>query len=165
MEEKNQNSRVVGASDADIIGMTEVGRNEDLMSHQTRPSTIVKKMDKNGQATVDWNRRGSSAYEPGGTMSLMKERARAHTIRKGKDERRLGRWTWVSIKGKENKTESQPSLLFTELQMNKQHHRINLPLSDRSIPQNNRRTSGTRTLRNLTKKNNSGRGNHTRRLQ
>ena len=32
---------------------------------------------------------------------LTKDRSTAHTIKRGIDERNLGRWTWVTVKGKQ----------------------------------------------------------------
>ena len=96
--------RAIGYSEADIIGMTEIGRNEDLLPPQGRPSQVTKAWVEKGLTISDWNRRrGTSRYEPGGVMLLTKDKATAHLVKKGKDERRLGRWTWVTIKGKFDK--------------------------------------------------------------
>ena len=94
--------RAIGHSESDIVGMTEIGRNEDLLTPQVRPSKVTKAWVEKGLTISDWNRRsGSSRFEPGGVMLLTKDKA--HIVKKGKDERRLGRWTWVTIKGKFDK--------------------------------------------------------------
>ena len=96
--------RAIGYSESDIVGMTEIGRNEDFLPPQVRPSKVTKAWVEKGLTISDWNRRsGSSRYEPGGVMMLNKGKATAHILKKGNDEKRLGRWTWVTIKGKFDK--------------------------------------------------------------
>ena len=105
-------------SDADIIGITEVGRNEYNVSYERRPSKLVGDWFKNGIANVDWLRSTSrSQYEPGGIMTVTHGRSAVHTIARGKDQKNMGRWTWVTLKGKrENKTTIVATYRATNLQ-------------------------------------------------
>ena len=82
----------MAASDADIIGMSEVGRNEYNMELENRPTTKIKEWFENGTATATWNHDSITSYEPGGTMIITRDKSTAHTIKRGTDERRLGRW-------------------------------------------------------------------------
>ena len=91
-------------SDADICGLTEFGRNEDNISYQNRPSTQVKEWCKNACTQVDWLKSESkSVYEPGGVMMIAQERAAVHIIAKGGDSEEMGRWAWITLKGKRDK--------------------------------------------------------------
>ena len=86
--------KLVGASDSDIVGMSEIGRNEKKMKHKNKPSEIVKKWVPNGVTISDYNvRTTDSTFEPGGVMMLTRDKSTTHTIQKGVDKRRLGRWT------------------------------------------------------------------------
>ena len=93
----------MAASDADIIGMSEVGRNEYNMELENRPTTKIKEWFENGTATATWNHDSITSYEPGGTMIITRDKSTAHTIKRGTDERRLGRWAWISVRGKRDK--------------------------------------------------------------
>ena len=97
--------QVLTSSEADVIGITELGKNENnLRDERRRPSKVVKKWFENCVATPAWNeRKSSSIFEPGGVMGITKDRSSAHTIKRGKDERRLGRWVWQTLKGKQEK--------------------------------------------------------------
>jgi hypothetical protein len=91
-------------SDADIFGFTEFGKNEDKISFQNRPSTQVKGWMNNACTQVEWLKSESrSTYESGGVMMITQEKSSAHMIDKGGDEEEMGRWAWVTIKGKANK--------------------------------------------------------------
>ena len=75
--------RAIGYSESDIISMTEIGRNEDLLPPQVRPSKVARAWVEKGLAISDWNRRsGSSRFEPGGVMLLTKNKATAHIVKK-----------------------------------------------------------------------------------
>ena len=136
--------RAIGQSESDIVGMTEIGRNEDLLPPQVRPSKVTKAWVEKGLTTSDWNRRrGSSRFEPGGVMLLTKDKATAHIVTKGKDERRLGRWTWVTIKGKFDRL---TTIISAYRAINEQVTSQNqLGTLRKSIQANNRKTSGRRT--------------------
>ena len=91
-------------SDADICGFTEFGRNEDNIPFQQRPTTLVREWCKNVCTQVSWLKSKSrSVYEPGGVMMIIQEKAAAHIIDKGEDSEAMGKWAWVTIKGKRNK--------------------------------------------------------------
>ena len=68
-------------SDADIIGITELGSNEYEMPLNLRPSEIAKRWFEKGVATSAWNTDSISAYEPGGTMIITKDKSTAHSIK------------------------------------------------------------------------------------
>jgi hypothetical protein len=91
-------------SDADIFGFTEFGKNEDEISFQNRPSTQVKGWMNKACTQVEWLKSESkSMYESGGVMMITQEKSSAHMIDKGGDKEDMGRWAWVTIKGKSNK--------------------------------------------------------------
>ena len=93
----------IHASGADLIGISEMGRNENNLPFQKRPSNVTKSWVENGSSIASWNQRNhSSSVEPGGVLMLSKDRSTAHILKKGKDERNLGRWTWMTVKGKQN---------------------------------------------------------------
>ena len=76
-----------------MIGITELGRNENSFPNQLKPSNIVKKWYQNGIASSAWNQRDTrSAFEPGGVMSITRDKSTAHTIKRGKETKNLGRW-------------------------------------------------------------------------
>ena len=92
------------SSETDIFGIIELGKNENNIPEKARPSKVVKKWFENCVATPAWNERNNdSSFEPGGVMNITKDRSSAHAIKRGKDEKRLGRWAWVTIKGKQEK--------------------------------------------------------------
>jgi hypothetical protein len=94
----------ITSSGADIIGLTELGRNENNLPNHSKPSNIVKKWLENGVASSAWNQRDTrSAFEPGGVMTITRDKSTAHTIKRGKDLKNLGRWAWVTVKGKQNR--------------------------------------------------------------
>ena len=91
-------------SDADVMGLSEVGRNEYKMDFERTPSNIAKQWFENGIAHTAWNKDSISVYEPGGSMMITRDKSTAHTIKRGSDARDLGRWTWTTVKGKQNVT-------------------------------------------------------------
>ena len=88
------------ASDADVMGLSEIGRNEYNMDLENRPSKIMKSWFENGMAMSAWNNDSITTYEPGGSMILSRDKSTAHTIKRGTDSRKLGRWTWITVRGK-----------------------------------------------------------------
>ena len=90
--------------EADVMGITELGRNEYEMQLKNRPSEVSKQWFEQGLALSAWNQDSNSTYEPGGTMVITRDRSSAHTVKKGIDERKLGRWVWVTVKGKQERT-------------------------------------------------------------
>ena len=88
------------SSEADVIGVSEMGRNENNMDIDNRPSAIMRDWFENGMAMSAWNKDSISTYEPGGTMILSRDRSTAHTIKRGTDSRDLGRWVWITVRGK-----------------------------------------------------------------
>ena len=56
-----------------------------------------------GSAKSAWNKRNTlSKYEPGGVLLSTSGKCTAHIIKNGIDNRNLGRWTWITVKGKHN---------------------------------------------------------------
>ena len=91
-------------SEADIFGFTEFGKNEDKIPFYNRPSTRVREWTHNARTQVEWLQSDSrSVYEPGGVMMITQEKSSAHMIDKGGDVESMGRWAWVTMKGKNNK--------------------------------------------------------------
>ena len=95
--------KTITDSDADIVGISELGRNEDNLPFHMRPSNVIKKWVERGTAKSAWNRRNTlSKYEPGGVLLSTRDKSTAHIVKKGNDNRNLGRWTWITLKGKQN---------------------------------------------------------------
>ena len=135
-------------SDADIFGFTEFGKNEDKIPYQNRPSTQVRGWMNNVCTQTEWLKSESrSMYESGGVMMITQEKSSAHIIDKGGDEEEMGRWAWVSIKGKNNK---RTTIITTYRARNHQQTAIRqLGLIRKNIARSNRRKHGKRTLSSL----------------
>ena len=95
--------KTISECDPEIVGITELGRNEDNIPYQMRPSNVIKKWTEKGTAQAAWNKRNTlSKYEPGGVLLTTSGKCTSHVIKKGKDNRNLGRWTWITVKGKQH---------------------------------------------------------------
>ena len=95
--------KTIADSDADIVGISELGKNEDNIPFHQRPSNVIKQWMERGTAKSAWNRRNTlSRYEPGGVLLSTRDKSTAHVIKRGNDNRSLGRWTWITLKGKQN---------------------------------------------------------------
>ena len=93
--------QTIAESEADIVGISELGKNENNIPYYSRLSNVIKTWVENGAATAACNKRNNlSSYEPGGVLMMTKDKSTAHTIKRGIDDRNLGRWTWVTFKGK-----------------------------------------------------------------
>ena len=62
--------REIAMSEGDIMGFTEIGRNENKLTHHHKPSNIIKRWLEKGAVISDWNRRQNyAAYEAGGSLT------------------------------------------------------------------------------------------------
>ena len=110
--------KTISDSNSEIIGLTELGRNEDNIPYHIRPSNIIKKWMENGSAKSAWSKRNTlSKYEPGGVLLSTRGKCTAHIIKKGIDNRNLGRWTWITVKGKRD---SQTTIITAYRPINQQ---------------------------------------------
>lgn len=96
------------SSDSDIIMLSEHNLNTSNITD--RPQDIMAQWVENSQGrftemkrkedSTEWNER--SRYEDGGTGIVTNRKATAHIIASGEDSRKMGRWNWVTVKGKLN---------------------------------------------------------------
>ena len=97
------------SSDSDMIMLCE--HNLNTANITERPQEIMGQWVENSQGRFtemqletkdkEWKKR--SRYEYGGTGIVTNRKATAHIIASGEDERKMGRWNWVTVKGKLNK--------------------------------------------------------------
>lgn len=87
-----------------IMGMAETGVNWHKVA---KTATIWERTTgwfENQRVSAAFNRRDKSATraQPGGTALIIQGRAALGVAKHGQDPRRLGRWTWSMIEGKNN---------------------------------------------------------------
>jgi hypothetical protein len=88
--------------DYDIIMLSEHNKNIFSMNYHRKPSTLVKRWWQN--TTVRWSQLISpskATFEPGGTMIITHTRSTAHTCQSGEDRYNLGRWNYITLRGKQ----------------------------------------------------------------
>ena len=96
-------------SDAEILLMSEHNLNLHNTAYDQQPQNVMKKWVENSSGrftNIKMNDKetweDNDRIEYGGTGIMTNRRANAHVIDRGDDERQLGRWTWVTIRGKHN---------------------------------------------------------------
>lgn len=85
----------------DIVVISEHNQNIRRLSTRDQPAEQVKRWWP--QTTVRTSSLISSSterYEPGGTMIITNTRATAHTCAQGHDIQDLGRWNYITLRGK-----------------------------------------------------------------
>jgi Endonuclease/Exonuclease/phosphatase family. len=87
---------------SDIILISEHNRN--FTNSGTKPQSLdIKHWWKNTVIrTSSLASANTCAYEPGGTMIITNTRSTAHTCEAGVDRENLGRWNYITLKGKRN---------------------------------------------------------------
>jgi hypothetical protein len=91
---------VVG-NNSDIILISEHNKNLKNTQQFEQPKHIVhgwwpKTITRTSYLTSN----SRSTFEPGGTMIITSTRASSHTFQCGEDKYLLGRWNYISLKGK-----------------------------------------------------------------
>jgi len=90
--------------EADIILMSEHNKNIEVTPYWLRPATLVKRWWKNTILRASYLVSESKArFEPGGTMILTHTRSTAHTCQAEEDNQQLGRWNYITLRGKREK--------------------------------------------------------------
>jgi hypothetical protein len=97
------------SSDTDILLINE--HNLNTRNITEKPQDIMKNWVENtqgrftqlqGREEKEWDNK--SRYEDGGTGIVTNRRATAHIIAHGEDARKMGRWNWITVKGKKDTT-------------------------------------------------------------
>jgi Reverse transcriptase (RNA-dependent DNA polymerase). len=95
--------QLVVNNQSDIVLMSEHNRNLTNLDFHHQPSTVMKKWWSNTIVRTAFLASTSKArYEPGGTMIVTNSRATAHTCLTGEDMQQLGRWNYITLRGKNN---------------------------------------------------------------
>jgi hypothetical protein len=93
--------KLVIEQEADIILISEHNKNIKITRHQHQPSEIMKKWWPNTIIrSSSLASSSTSIFEPGGTMVVTNSRATAHTCQAGEDSQQLGRWNYITVRGK-----------------------------------------------------------------
>lgn len=86
---------------SDIIMLSEHNRNMSKVKYANQPSQVLKKWWPNTIVRASFlASQNTSTFEPGGTMIVTHSRSTAHTCKAGEDKHSLGRWNFITIKGK-----------------------------------------------------------------
>lgn len=86
---------------SDIILISEHNRNIKRLQHENNPAEIVRRWWPRTVTRYSYlESNNSSTFEPGGTMIITNEQATAHTCKSGEDKQMLGRWNYITIRGK-----------------------------------------------------------------
>ena len=104
---KNQHLfQAINNSQADIVGMTEVGRCWHLLKEKEKWTERVKKWWENSKSTIAYNTKdvAPTKYQPGGTILCSIGKTCHRTVSSGVDNTGLGRWSWQRFRGKHNVT-------------------------------------------------------------
>ena len=91
-------------NDSDILMISEHNKNIDTIPYWLKPATIIKRWWKNTIVrSSHLTSESKSQFEPGGTMIVTHSRSSAHTCDAGQDLFQLGRWNYITLKGKNGK--------------------------------------------------------------
>lgn len=81
--------------------MSEHNKNLSVIRRQDKPAEIMRKWWPNTITRTSQLASSSTAkFEPGGTLIVTHSRSTAHTCMAGEDEQKLGRWNYISLRGK-----------------------------------------------------------------
>jgi len=95
---------LVTSSDCNILLLSEHNMNVLRTEHRGRPGSLMKNWWQHTISRFEWLKSTSeSPYEQGGTAIITNTRSSAHTIAAGGDTRKMGRWNWITLRGKEGK--------------------------------------------------------------
>jgi len=85
----------------DIILMSEHYKDIEKLPYWTRPTTLVRRWWSNTVCRFSYLVSGNEArFEPGGTMIITHSRSSAHTCHAEEDRQYLGRWNYITLRGK-----------------------------------------------------------------
>jgi hypothetical protein len=85
-----------------MIMVSEHNKNMHAIEYQRKPATLVKQWWQ--QTILRWSQLISTStanFEPGGTMIITHTRSTAHTCSAGDDKYHLGRWNYITLRGKQ----------------------------------------------------------------
>ena len=102
---KNQQLfQAINNSQADIVGMTEIGRCWHLLKENEKWNERVKGWWENSKSTIAYNTKdvAPTKYQPGGNILCSIGRPCHRNISSGVDTTGLGRWSWQRFRGKHN---------------------------------------------------------------
>ena len=94
----------IKACEIDILGIAESNRCWHKMLPDNTWQTISKEWWKDSKSCIAYNLQDldSKIYQPGGTITVAIE-GLCHRVREsGVDDRKLGRWSWLTLQGKNN---------------------------------------------------------------
>jgi len=93
--------KLVTGNNSDIVIISEHNKNLNIIPFKHQPSEIMKKWWPNTIVRSSFLASSSnSTFEPGGTMVVTNTRSTAHTCEAGADSQNLGRWNYISLRGK-----------------------------------------------------------------
>lgn len=95
--------QLVVGNQSDIILISEHNKNMTNIDYHQQPGLCMKKWWPSTVVRTSFLALTSRAkYEPGGTMIVTNSRATAHTCTAGEDSQRLGRWNYITLRGKKD---------------------------------------------------------------
>jgi len=93
---------LVISSECDLLVLSEHNTNLLKTRGRDRPDNVMKNWWQNTISRFEWLKSTSeSMFEQGGTAIVTHSRSSAHTIASGGDSRKMGRWNWVTLRGKD----------------------------------------------------------------
>jgi hypothetical protein len=96
--------KLVVGREGDIILISEHNKNLSVIHNRDRPIEQVKTWWPSTITRSSYLASTSKArFEPGGTMIITHSRSTAHTCAHGEDEQHLGRWNFITLRGKNEK--------------------------------------------------------------
>lgn len=87
----------------DIFLISEHNKNMPKLANKNRPTEIIKRWWKRIIVRTSYlTSANKSTFEPGGTMIITNEQSSAHTCESGVDHDSLGRWDFITLRGKKD---------------------------------------------------------------
>lgn len=94
--------QLVTSGECDLLLLSEHNTNLLKKRGRVRPDNVMKNWRQNSISRFEWLKSTSeSMFEQGGTAIVTHSRSSAHTIASGGDSRNMGRWNWVTLRGKD----------------------------------------------------------------
>jgi hypothetical protein len=88
-------------NDSDIVMISEHNKNINNIRYTARPGELMKKWWPRTITRMSYlSSDNKSTFEPGGTMIITHSRSTAQTCDNGEDSHLLGRWNYITIRGK-----------------------------------------------------------------
>ena len=96
--------KLIIGKEADIIIISEHNKNISKLNHHDKPGEMVKSWwPATITRTSSLISTSKAKFEPGGTMIITHSKSTAHTCSKGEDTQQLGRWNYITLRGKKEK--------------------------------------------------------------